>query len=434
MKKVISLVLLASMSVSVLAGCGKAADSSSDTTTSKSNVTLTVLTNRTDIVGTDLKKFGDDYKTKTGVTIKWEAITKYEDDVKIRLNSRNYGDVLLIPNGVASSDFAQFFEPLGKNTDDKLKDYNYADYKATKNTDGSFTTYGLSYGMSASGIVYNKAAFKKAGIEKFPTTLTGLYEAAAKLKTAGVVPVATNFKDKWPFQEWDSLAVVESGDGSYMNTIYKDTTPFSADKAHGKALSVLYKFISSGWVEPDLTTTNWEASKTDLGTGKVGMMFLGTWAISQMQGVATNKDDIGFAAIPTDDSGKLAAICGADYTLAVSKASANKDEAKAFLYAFVDSDYGDKNGFIPIKKGVSSTSPVIKDFTSGIKLLMTSPGPNGDETDKRDKIGNKATIDFYGGAYVQTVAIAAKTSKAAFDKALQDLNDKWAKAKKDLSY
>ena len=432
MKKIISLVLLATMSVGVLAGCGKSAGSTS--TETKKDVTLTVLTNRTDIVGTDLKKFGDDYKAKTGVTIKWEGITDYEGDVKVRLNSNNYGDVLLIPNGVATSDLGQFFEPLGKNTDDKLKDYNYTDYKATKNTDGSFTTYGLSYGMSASGIVYNKATFKKAGIEKFPTTLTGLYDAAAKLKAAGVVPVDTNFKDKWPFQEWDALAVIESGNGSYFNTIYKETAPFSADKPNGKALSVLYKFISSGWVEPDLTTTNWESSKVDLGTGKVGMMLLGTWAISQMQGKATNKDDIGFAAIPTDDSGKLTAIAGADYTLAVSKKSANKNEAKDFLFAFINSDYGDKNGFIPIKKNVESTSPVIKDFTSGTKLLFTAPGPNGDESDKKDKIANKATIDFYGGLYVQTVAIASKTSKAAFDKSLQDLNDKWAKAKKDLNY
>ena len=429
MKRIISLVLLATMSVGVLAGCGKSAASGS-----KKNITLTVLTNRTDIIGKDLKTFGDDYKTKTGVTIKWEGITDYDGDVKIRLNSKNYGDVLLIPNGIANSDLPQFFEPLGKNTDDKLKDYNYTDNKATKNADGSFSTYGISYGMSASGIVYNKATFKKAGIEKFPTTLTGLYEAAAKLKVAGVVPMATNFKDKWPFQEWDALAVVESGDGSYFNTIYKEKAPFSADKPNGKALSVLYKFISSGWVEPDLTTTNWESSKSDLGTGKVGMMFLGTWAISQMQEKATNKEDIGFAAIPVDDSGKLTAIAGSDYTLAVSKKSENKNEAKDFLFAFINSDYADKNGFIPIKKNVQSTSPVIKEFTSGIKLLFTSPGPNGDESDKKDKIANKATIDFYGGLYVQTVAIAAKKSKADYDKAMNDLNSKWAKAKQDLGY
>lgn len=434
MKKVISLVLFATMSMGLLAGCGKTTNTDSTSAEGKKDVTLTVLTNRTDIIDTELTKFGDEYKAKTGVTIKWEGITNYDGDVKIRLNSKNYGDVLLIPNGIANSELPQFFEPLGKNTDDNLKDYNYTDDKAVKNDDGSFTTYGLSYGMGASGVVYNKAAFKEAGIEKFPTTLTGLYEAAAKLKTAGIVPLATNFKDKWPLQEWDYMAIPMSGDGSYYNTIYKETAPFSEDKPNGKALKVLYEFVSNGWVEPDLTTTNWEQSKTDLGQGKVAMMFLGTWAIPQMQDNATNKEDIGFAAIPVDDSGNLSAIASPDWRLGVSKASENKKEAQDFLFAFIDSSFANDNGFIPIKKGAESTNPVIKEFTSGTKLLFTSPGPNGDESDKRDKIANKATIDFYGGIYIQKVAIAAQNSKADFDKAIEDLNSKWAEAKKELNY
>jgi len=430
MKKVMSLVLLATMSVIVFAGCGKSAS-----TTSKKDVILTVLTNRTDIVGIDFKKFGDDYKAKTGVTIKWEGITDYDGDVKVRLNSKNYGDVLLIPNGIANSDLPQFFEPLGKNTDSKLKDYNYTNDKAIKNSDGSFTTYGLSYGMGADGVIYNKAAFKKAGITKFPTTLTGLYAAAAKLKAAGVVPLATNFKDKWPLQEWDSMAVPISGDGSYYNTLYKETAPFSADKPNGKALSVLYKFVNSGWVEPDLTTTNWEQSKTDLATGKVGMMLLGTWSIPQIQLSATNKDDIGFAPVPVDDTGVLKSAVAPDYRMAVSKNSVNKKEAQDFLFAFINSDYADKNGFLPMKKNVVSTNPVIKDFlASGVKLLYIAPGPVGNESDKKDKIANKAAIDFYGGLYIQNVAIAAKQGQAQFNKVLQDLNSKWATAKQGLKY
>ena len=430
MKKVISLVLLATMSVSVLAGCGKAATSS---TTTKKDITLNVLTSRTDIVGTTLKKFGDDYKAKTGVTIKWEGITDYNGDVKVRLNSKNYGDVLYIPSGIPTSDLGQFFEPLGKSTDDKVKDYAFNTTYATKETDGTYTTYGLGYGMSADGIVYNKATFKKAGIEKFPTTLTGLYDACAKLKAAGVVPVATNFKDKWPLSQYDSMAIPMSGDANYNNFMYKETAPFSADKPYGKALEVLYKLVSSGWVEKDLTTTNWEQSKPDLGTGKIGMMFLGTWAIPQMQEFATNKDDIGFAPIPTNETGKLVANTGIDSCLAVSKNSENKKAAQDFLYAFIGSDYGDKNGFIPAKTGVESTNPVIKEFiASGVTLLKATPDPEA--ADKMSKIGNKATVDFYGGLYTQNFAIAAKKSRAEFDKIVKDYNDKWSKAKTTLNY
>ena len=49
-------------------------------------------------------------------------------------------------------------------------------------------------------------------------------------------------------------------------------SPFSAGKPTGDMLEILYKFVSEGWVEQDLATTNWEQSKVDMANGKVGMM------------------------------------------------------------------------------------------------------------------------------------------------------------------
>ena len=39
-------------------------------------------------------------------------ITDYEGEVKIRMNSDEYGDVLLIPQVVAKADYPKFFAPL----------------------------------------------------------------------------------------------------------------------------------------------------------------------------------------------------------------------------------------------------------------------------------------------------------------------------------
>lgn len=154
-----------------------------------------------------------------------------------------------------------------------------------------------------------------------------------------------------------------------------------------------------------------------------------------MQSVATNKDDIGFAAAPIDDSGVLKSDASPDWRLGVSKSSDNKKEAEDFLFAFVNSSYADTNGFIPINKNKKSTNPTINAFlASGVKLLYVAPGPNGDESDKKDKIANNAAIDFMGGLYTQNVALAAKSGKAAYDKAIDDLNTKWNNAKKELNY
>ncbi|MDT8715248.1 hypothetical protein IAI10_00960 [Clostridium sp. 19966] len=114
MKKVLAIVMTAAVAAGILSGCGSKPGGSGS-----KDITLSVFFNRTDLQDTYLKDYADKYKKKTGVTIKWTTITNYDDDVKVKMNSSDYGDVLLVPSGVATGDFANFFEPLGKNTDDK---------------------------------------------------------------------------------------------------------------------------------------------------------------------------------------------------------------------------------------------------------------------------------------------------------------------------
>ena len=61
---------------------------------------ITVLTNRTDMVsdGSFKKYAGDFNKIYPNVHVKFEAITDYEGEVRIRMNTTDYGDVLLIPS------------------------------------------------------------------------------------------------------------------------------------------------------------------------------------------------------------------------------------------------------------------------------------------------------------------------------------------------
>lgn len=42
--------------------------------------------------------------------------------------------------------------------------------------------YGFTYGANVSGMVYNKKAFKQAGITEIPKTITALFQTMAKLK------------------------------------------------------------------------------------------------------------------------------------------------------------------------------------------------------------------------------------------------------------
>jgi raffinose/stachyose/melibiose transport system substrate-binding protein len=442
MKKVLSCLLSAAMLVAPLGLSSSTAMTASAASQKYAGQTLTVLTHWTDFTNAQgtgwLDKFAVKFKASTGATVKFQAITDYATEVQTRLSSGDYGDVLDIPSSVAITDLPSFFSSLGNSKQSDIKNlyYNYQD--GIKNKDGSYTVYGLTYGLSIIGAVYNKAAFKKAGITKFPTTLNALYTDCAKLKAKGIVPIAINFKDKWPLSSaFDAMPLYASHDGNWTNTVYKTKDIFATGKPYGTALNILNKIVSSKWVENDLASTNWDQSKNDLAKGKDGMMFLASWAVPQMQTAAksagANTSDIGFAPIPTDNTGKLYTYASPDYMMGVSKHSSNVTLARLYLMDFINSDFGATNGFAPVTKGKASADPAINGFLkTGVKEITGIPGKTGKEGSNMTKISTEAGIDFWGGAYLQGACQAAQSG--TFSDYVKTLNTKWDAAKKKLGF
>lgn len=423
-KRLLSIIGLSALTASLFTGCGSSGGSSNS-----GEVTLKVLTHRTDIVDTKLKEIGDKYYEENGVKIEWEGITDYEGVVKTRMNTKDYGDVLNVLPAVTAEELSQFFAPLG--TVSELENYNAINDRA----DGE-TVYGIANGLGASGIVYNKALLKQAGYDKFPSTLDELYEAAEKLAALeGVVPMAINFKDKWPLSQYDSVATVAYGTPYYYRDMNKIENPFSKGNPHGDVLEILYSFVSKGWVEEDLATTNWEQSKMDMATGKVAMMTLGMWAVPQVQGLSDSPEDISIAPFPTNNSGTLKAEAGPDQYLAVNKNSDHVEEAKAFLMYLVESEYVDNEGLIPTKKDQESNHAVVKDYMdSGVEFMFTDPKERDQvASDLTNNIANGAGIAFWEGSFYQDVLSAGKVSREDFDKAITNLNAKWEQSKKELT-
>jgi raffinose/stachyose/melibiose transport system substrate-binding protein len=441
MKKAFALLLAAAMLATCLAGCKSSSAASGSQTSASSEtksykgVTLKVLTHWTNLTAqgggtgeyTVLDDFAKKFEDETGCTVEFTAITDYQTDVSTMLAGNDYGDVLDIVNSVANTDLHTYFEPLGNSTDDDLKNFINPDFKGTKNDDGSWQIYGLSYGMGVTGVVYNKSALAKVGYDEFPTTLDKFNDCCTKLAAAGIVPIGLNYNDKWPLGNWDILSTVAAKNGDYQNEMYKDSSPYDASKPYGISLSILNNIVKNGWCEKSLSTTNWENSKSDLGTGKDGMMLLGSWAVPQMQAKDTTANDIAIAAMPTDNSGKLYALESPDMCMCVSKNSANKELARKYLMEFVTSDFYNEEGFLPSRKDLPVTNQFLKDFVdSGVTLITNNPGETGDETSKRDAIAKEAGIDLNNGTYIQGVIDASRNK--TFDAKIKELNQKWAAA------
>src|SRR5215207_9259034 len=84
-----------------LTGCGGPEETTGDPNAISGDIT--VLTQRTDLVDNVFVDYKKNFETKyPGVHVKFEAITDYETEVRIRMNTQEYGDVLLIPNSITA--------------------------------------------------------------------------------------------------------------------------------------------------------------------------------------------------------------------------------------------------------------------------------------------------------------------------------------------
>ena len=379
---------------------------------------ITFYTNRTDLVESGVydryeKEFKKLYPNVKSVKV--VAFADYQGGVRPRMNTGDYGDIVLILPSVPSEQYANFYAPL---TDMYGKDdiYFYDAWKDKKDI------YGLSMGNSVEGLVYNKNVLKEAGVETPIKTLTDFYAACEKIKALKKIPLYVNFGAQWPLQQFDKLPlVIEGNDGVYEKMLNQDK-PFSdPNGAYYKSLNFLKTLVTKKYVEDDLMTNAWEDSKNAIAKGEAAMYYLGNWVIPQVIERGAKPEDIGFMPIPADDSGVLKAQMNHDWGYAVSKFSKNKDTAKAYLKFLLEtSDFDKIAGFIPTIKSKSPILAQLNEYLGYKPEIIQSPV----NSSKFIEVANKSKIDFYSGGYIQDVITADN-----FEAALEKLDARWKRAK-----
>lgn len=429
---------VASTAVGVLALVGAcSSDGAGDDDESQSGEPsgeITVLTWRTDLVedGTFdeyVETFKAAYPEVTDVKV--EGITDYEGEVRTRMNTSNYGDVLAIPGSVTPDQLGQFFEPLGE-FDEMSQEYRWIADK---------TYEGLSYGIpvvgNVQGIVYNTAVWEGAGIEDFPTTPDEFLDDLQTIKDSadGVVPLYTNYKDAWPLSQWDGARGAVTANPDYVNEMTGMDAPWSDDTDTGVIDGLIYDVVAQGLTEADPTTTNWEESKRLLGTGEVATMVLGSWAIPQMQDAAEaaggSREDIGYMPFPAQVDGTFHAVAGGDYNLGINVNSENKVTARAWIDWF-----NNESGFSESQVGLSprvdgEVPEALASFVDEVELITMNPAPEGKESLFAD-IDTASGIVTTDPKYRQQIVDDARSGDRTKQQVFDDLNEAWAAGRADV--
>lgn len=460
MKKLLSTLLVLTLAMTLCAGCGNnVTEENAETTnntTEEVNVdnteaaaeteevaaedisgTITVITQRTDLLQEDAAVSMMDYAAKfnevyPNVTVEFEGITDYEGQIRIRMNTEEYGDVLMIPQeNFTKEQLPDFFEPLGT-LEEMESQYLWI-------TDKEFggNVYGIASVGNAQGIIYNTEVFAEAGITELPTTPEEFIADLELVKeNTDAIPYYTNYAAGWPLGgQWEAEAPSIGGDPEWQNSLAHTDEPWAEGEPYYVLAKLLNDVVANGLIEEDPTTTDWEGCKGMIARGEIGTMVLGSWAISQMQEAAVleglDPAVIGYMPFPyTNEDGNIYAAAGADYSIGVNVHSENKDAAKAWVEWFVN-----ESGFTVDQGGISPVMgaempATLQGFADlGVIYVSNNPAPAGEET-FLDDVDQESEIGRWSEAYrMRIVEAALGLSGETFDEIIDDLNTRWTNAR-----
>ena len=125
----------------------------------------------------------------------------------------------------------------------------------------------------------NPQAFKKAGIDKAPTTLDELYAAGDKLKAAGFIPLAHGGQPWQDSTVFEDMVLSIMGPQGYKKVFVENDEATLTGPQMTDVFTQLKKL--QGYMDPDGSGQDWNLEAAKVINGKAGMQIMGDWANSE---------------------------------------------------------------------------------------------------------------------------------------------------------
>jgi len=391
---------------------------------------LKFLTHKTDIVDTTFQEYISEFqKMYPNISIEYEGITNYANDITTRLTTGDWGDICMIPVTVDKNELKNYFITFG-NLDELSKEYTMLFNYSYDNK-----VYGLPSMGNTQGIVYNKRIFEEAGVKETPKTPDEFLDALSKIKdNTDAIPLYTNFAAGWTMTAWDAyIDACATGQADFAHEgRVKGKNPFAdrGDQTGPYAVyNLLYEAVSRGLTEEDPTTTDWEGSKARLNRGEIACMALGSWSIAQMKDAAEHGEDVAYMPFPITVNGKQYTVVSPDYNYGINCNSSADNQLAAMLYVkwLIDkSGFEVSQGGVPIK--VNAQLPDFLKAFDGVGLLYDLPTPAGEETLGND-VNNESELGVnVSGALAKAVVEAAINGQPEMKELAAEWDEKWTAA------
>ena len=310
------------------------------------STTISLLAGGNDTVSTTFAKDLADafHKANPKITVKVETRpggTDGDNLIKTRLSTQSMNDVFLYNSG-------SLFQALHPDTAlQPLTDEPWAkdltdDFKKTVSTDKGL--YGAPQGTTFDGgIMYNKKVYAQLGLS-VPTTWAEFISNSEKIKAAGKTAVIVSYGDTWTSQLFvlADFANIAAQDSNWADD-YTNNKARYADEPAFAGFEHTREIFDKGLENKDYASlTNVNALKM-LATGE-GVQYPMTTSVigNVVQSNPDQVDDIGYFAIPSDDTEPHATVWEANGAYIPRSTTGDKLAAAKKLVAFINSPDGCK--------------------------------------------------------------------------------------------
>ena len=433
MKKIMASILVATMSLGLLVGCGGSkADNSSE---SGDQVTLNYWTwfPSTDQLDETIKAFEEENPDiKINMTVMESKA--YRDKVSLALSTEEDIDVV----GVQPSAFAEEIQDYLADLDelmpevvgDNWKD-NYSEKclsQGNKLTSDKTKMLVLTNSGSMIGF-YNVDLLNEIGAE-VPTTFEEYKVVADKFLAKYPDKYVSVFagKDSWVVDEMMLTVLGQQGD--YYNKWRYEGAPVDSAEFR-QAFNGLNKYFEEGIFSQDVMDLDYASATEKFTSGEALVYYMGSWEAPLLSNVLREKNgielnNVGAMALPVaEDGGELTVRSYIDSAIGVVDYSEKKEAAAKFVAYLTMQDGADIFG-----KQLTGTSAK-KDFKVDETLFNSDESKEGWETicnlidtgsADRNNVSGYSDVE---GAAVQNVINGSQT----VDEALTELQKEWTSGK-----
>lgn len=209
-------------------------------------------------------------------------------------------DIIMFHGGVQAYEFDDYTIDMDKYISpwrSEISEFSWAYCSAGGNASNPVHMVPLT--TQGFGIYYNKALFKKAGLdpEKAPTDIDSFMDACEKLKAAGIVPITAGLQG-YPYTiDFLFRCFIANIYGSDVEDLGTGKQNFTGNEAFKKAAEIVQSLFDKGYIDPAGTSTpyfmdalnNFAAGK---GAMCVGLLSdVGHW---KAFGDGLGKDNVGY--------------------------------------------------------------------------------------------------------------------------------------------